>query len=114
MNVLITGATGFLGRYIVNEFINNDINPVVLVRDKNKIPEAWVNIDVIIGDINDDLSSQLSNLKIDCIIHNAAKTPGADLNNANNSILRDEFFRVNTEGTKNMVLLGKKLNCRSF
>jgi len=114
MNVLITGATGFLGKYIIEELINKDICIVALVRDTTKPPNTWDNVKIINGDINDDLTVLLKGVKIDCIIHNAAKTPGADFNTASKKELKNDFFNVNKKGTESMVLLGEKLKINHF
>ena len=42
MKVLVTGATGFLGKYLVQELVENNYEVVALGR--NKIDIDWVQI----------------------------------------------------------------------
>lgn len=39
MNVLVAGATGYLGRYMVNELVRHGLNVRVLVRDASKLDD---------------------------------------------------------------------------
>ena len=39
MNVIITGATGFLGKYLLKRFVEDKSNVVVITRNAKKIDE---------------------------------------------------------------------------
>ena len=41
MNVIVTGATGFVGQYLVKEFQKRGDEVTVLIRDKNKAIGLW-------------------------------------------------------------------------
>ena len=43
MNVVVTGATGFVGQWLVNELIVANNYVYILARDKNKVPSNWKN-----------------------------------------------------------------------
>ena len=46
MKILISGATGFIGKYLVNHF--KDSNDIYIIgRDKNKINRIWKYIHLI-------------------------------------------------------------------
>ena len=56
MRVLITGATGFVGRALVKELLVKGIEILVVIREKGNIPDWWKKerkIDIIYGDLND-------------------------------------------------------------
>ena len=37
-NVIVSGATGFIGRWLVNELISHEVNVKAVLRDKSKLP----------------------------------------------------------------------------
>lgn len=41
MKVLVTGATGFIGRHLVNALLQSNCQVTVLVRDKMQTPDSW-------------------------------------------------------------------------
>lgn len=41
MRVVVTGATGFVGQWLIKELIKQDNEVTVLVRDKNRLPCEW-------------------------------------------------------------------------
>lgn len=91
MNIFVTGATGFIGRYLVQELLNHDYNVKILSRDKSKtIPKT----EQIIGDITkpESFSNALSD--VDVVFHNAAY--------AMDYGKKQDFFKINVEGTKNV------------
>jgi nucleoside-diphosphate-sugar epimerase len=100
MKVLVTGATGFLGKAIVKEFSQNGVDVISLSKSSKQFQ----------ADVTDENS--LEKLKvfkhIDLIIHSAGlahqfgKTP------------RKKFFDVNVKGTENLLNLAKSLQTNHF
>lgn len=43
MRAIVTGATGFVGKWLVKELLERGYDVSVLVRNKNYIPESWSN-----------------------------------------------------------------------
>lgn len=41
MKAVVTGATGFVGRWLVKELLNQEDEVTVIVRDKKRIPKEW-------------------------------------------------------------------------
>lgn len=85
MNILITGANGFLGKVIRNVLNNNDI--ITLSRTNSTL--------------NFDLSNSipLIDTHIDLVIHSAGK---AHLNPTSNDEILN-FYTINVVGTKNLL-----------
>lgn len=109
--VLVTGGTGFLGSYIIKELVARQFQVRAIRRHSNLptyIPEhilksvEWVNGDVL------DLVGMDEALKgVDCIIHSAAKVSFQHKE-------RKQMFRVNIDGTANLVNLAIERNIRHF
>lgn len=85
-NVLVTGASGFLGQHIVNVLLN-DVSIKTLSR--------------LNGDYNYSLEYQIPifNEYFDTIIHVAGKAHSVPKNDLEN----DAFFDVNVKGTQNLL-----------
>jgi nucleoside-diphosphate-sugar epimerase len=104
MKILVTGATGFLGKFITTELVKNSfqIIPVSRVNSINSIG---------IGDI--DESTKWEHLLNNCgvVIHLAARVHQMH-DDSPNPLL--EFRRVNTEGTLNLARQAKKSGVKRF
>jgi CDP-glucose 4,6-dehydratase len=82
-NVLITGATGFVGRWLVRVLLRLDANPIVILRDltSNRLDQFWNtegsnHVQCVIGDISDlkNVSRTFSDYEIEFCFHLAAQT----------------------------------------
>lgn len=97
MNILITGATGFIGGFIVDEALRQGYNVWAAVRQsssKKYLQNPRINfIEVNLGD-KDQIVGKIKDLQLDYVIHAAGVTK---------SIHREDFLRVNTLGTRNLV-----------
>ena len=68
-NILLTGATGFIGSNILNEIqLNNTIFIIQRIASKSKIKKLK-NIKIITFGNYNSLSNKLKNIKVDTIIH---------------------------------------------
>ncbi len=103
MNILITGATGFIGSFIVEEALRRGMNVWAAMRktsSKAYLTDERINfIELNFGN-KEDLKRQLQSLQFDYVVHAAGVTK---------SIHADDFYRTNTEGTKNLVLALQEL-----
>ena len=87
--ILITGASGFLGKSILNFFSSQDIS--ILSVGRNSLNE-----------IKCDLSSEIPNLnltEIELVIHAAGKAHSIPIN----QLEINRFFEVNVIGTQNLL-----------
>lgn len=76
MNVLVTGAGGFLGRELVARLLDRGHQVRAMVRPFSDVPEWPSTVDVVKADLRvpPDLRSMLEG--IDCVIHLASATSG--------------------------------------
>jgi nucleoside-diphosphate-sugar epimerase len=94
--ILITGASGFLGRSILNFYSSQDISILSLGRTG-------------LNEINCDLSSEIPNFnvsKIELVIHAAGKAHKIP----KTKIEVSQFFEVNIRGTQNLLISLEQLS----
>ena len=97
-NILITGATGFIGKALVLELIQKSFDILIVVRQKtNLFPDKVIQF--VVGDFenNPDFSASLAGA--DCVIHLAGK---AHVINKVKVPVLDEFRKINTALTLNL------------
>jgi nucleoside-diphosphate-sugar epimerase len=98
LKLLITGATGFIGKTLVLELIRQNFNILIAVRQKNsQFPDEVKQF--VVGDFESNPDFSTSLIGVDCIIHLAGKAHVIDKTKA--SVL-DEFLKINTELTLNL------------
>ena len=103
MRILITGASGFIGSFIVEEALRRGYETWAVVRKSSS--KAFLK-DERIHFIELDLSSetqmtqQLTGLQFDYVVHAAGVTKCLD---------KEDFHRINTEGTQHLVHVLKAL-----
>jgi nucleoside-diphosphate-sugar epimerase len=70
MKIAITGATGFIGKYVVAELIKRSISPTVAIYPKDPIPESFKTLTQVKLDIKDPPANIYELLgKPDVLIH---------------------------------------------
>lgn len=107
MKILITGATGFLGRAICEEFGGDEFE--VFTISRKPMPEGNSEKHFQIDIADSESARQIESLpKIDAVIH------AAGLAHRFNKTDRKEFWQVNVEGTRNVVERASKLNAGHF
>lgn len=95
--ILITGATGFIGGFIVDEALRRNMDVWVAVRrnsSRKYLKDSRINfIEINLAD-EDGMTAKLKDMKPDYVVHAAGVTK---------CIHKEDFSRINTEGTKNLV-----------
>ncbi len=97
MKILITGSTGFIGSFICEEAVNRGFETYAAIRKTSSLKYI---ADERIKKIELNLSSKeqlveaLSQHEFDYIVHAAGATK---------CLNKQDFFRINTDGTKNLI-----------
>lgn len=98
--ILVTGGTGFLGSYIIQQLVEKGYS-VRAIRRSNKLP-CWIDKNVFSsvqwmeGDVLDVVALDEALEGVDAVIHAAAVVSFLKKE-------RKEMYQVNAEGTANMV-----------
>ena len=95
--ILVTGATGFIGSFIVEEALNKGMEVWAAVRKTSSLEylrDSRIHRIELNLSSEDDLKSQLKDHPFDYVVHAAGVTK---------CIHQEDFYRINTEGTKNLV-----------
>ena len=95
--ILITGGSGFIGSFIVEEALNRNMETWVAVRSSSSrkfLQDTRIRFIELDFSSEENLRKQLSGHKFDYVVHAAGITKCLDKN---------DFFRMNTNGTANLV-----------
>lgn len=108
--ILITGATGFIGGFIVDEALSRNMEVWVAVRKSSSrqwLTDERINFIELNLSSQEQLEKQLKGITFDYVVHAAGVTK---------SLNTEDFYRINTEGTKNLVnaLLALNLPIKKF
>ncbi|MCY7008196.1 NAD(P)-dependent oxidoreductase [Fusobacterium simiae] len=105
MKILLTGATGFLGKYVIDELKNNSYQVVAFGRNE-KIGQTLIDKDVEFykGDIENKEDLLKASQNCSAVIHAAAlSTVWGKWEN---------FYKINVLGTKNVVKVCEEKNLK--
>ncbi|MCS6804720.1 MAG: NAD-dependent epimerase/dehydratase family protein [Acidobacteriota bacterium] len=108
-NVLVTGATGFVGGRLIERLaMNSGVRLRALVRHLEKARSLIAgNVDLVQGDITDRRSLDAALSDCDLVFHCAALMHDATTD-------AQVFHRVNVEGTRNMLEAALQAGVRRF
>lgn len=109
MKAVVSGATGFVGKWLVEELLNRDNEVTVIIRDKTNIPKSWIgNVKICECDLQKYDQLNVENEDQDCFFHLAwGGTSGIDRSN-----VRLQLYNI--QATCDAVKVAKKLGCRRF
>lgn len=102
-NMLITGATGFIGGFIVEEALKRNLNVWVAVRKSSSrkyLTDPRIHFLELNLNSKADLKAKLQPIEFHYVVHAAGVTK---------SLNQEDFFRVNTDGTRNLVDILREL-----
>lgn len=108
--VLITGASGFIGSFIAEEALRQGMEPWAAVRatsSRQYLSDERIRFIELDLSSEDVLKKQLAGHTFDYVVHAAGVTK---------CLNASDFYRVNTEGTKNLVraLISLKMPLQRF
>ncbi len=96
MKVALTGATGFLGRYLVDALLARGVEVIGVARDPDRVPELRARIELRRADLLEPRSLGEALRGADALVSNAALFSLSEGRPA-------EYARVNVEGTENLL-----------
>lgn len=108
--ILITGASGFIGSFIVEEALKRGFEAWAAMRKSSSkafLQDERIHFIELNLSSEEQLRQQLQGHQFDYVIHAAGVTK---------CLHQEDFFRINTEGTKNLVnaLLALKMPLKRF
>lgn len=96
-HILITGASGFIGSFLVEEALNRGMEVWAAVRKGSSMrylrDERIHKVELDLSSVS-QMQEALSALRIDYVVHAAGATKALRL---------EDFYKVNTQGTQNLV-----------
>ena len=110
MKILITGASGFIGSYIVEEALRRGLDTWAAIRKSSSreyLQDQRINFIELNLSSKEQLVKQLEGHTFDYVVHAAGVTK---------CLNKQDFRHINTEGTKNLVeaLLELKMPLKRF
>ena len=110
MKILVTGASGFIGSFIVEEALRRDMEVWAAVRKSSSrkyLTDERINFIELNLSSEDDLRQQLAGYEFDYVVHAAGATK---------CLHKRDFFKTNTDGTINLVnaLITLKMPIKRF
>jgi uncharacterized protein YbjT (DUF2867 family) len=105
VTVLVTGATGFIGPYVVHALRGREVPVRVLVREPRhgSNAAAW-GAEVVQGDVTDPESLRRATAGVDAVVHLVAIIKGS----------RADFERVMAQGTRDLVGAARDAGVKRF
>jgi len=95
--ILITGASGFIGSFIVEEALKRGFETWAAVRKSSSkafLQDSRIHFIELNLSSEEQLKQQLKDVEFDYVVHAAGVTK---------CLHKEDFFRINTEGTKHLV-----------
>lgn len=110
MKILVTGASGFIGSFIVEEALRRGMEVWAAVRKSSSrkyLTDERINFIELNLSSEDDLRQQLAGYEFDYVVHAAGATK---------CLHKRDFFKTNTDGTINLVnaLITLKMPIKRF
>ncbi len=112
MNILITGATGFVGGHLCSHLIDHGHAVRVLVRDRQRLTDALIDTTEVIeiSGLDDDEVIANACIGIDTVVHLAARVHRMSDNEAQ----RADYDRINCQASLNLARLAEAAGVRRF
>ncbi len=110
MKVAVTGATGFIGQYVVNRLISNDHTVVAIGRNETKLQKTFPDASVQIHQSNYEVKNLRDGFAgADAVVHLAAKRAGFQP-----TITQTEAFHTNIQLAKSVFHAALAENVRNL
>lgn len=109
--VMVTGASGFIGKFLCASLAKQQMLAQAIVRDVARLPVALQQFATIIPNLSPDVVKQLNFSDIDCVIHLAA-TAHIPVTGAADEL--DAYRRINCETTLALAQAAVQSGVRRF
>lgn len=113
MRVVVTGATGFVGKWLVRELIKQGTDVTVIVRNKDRVPAVWndYSVEVVEASLNRIALLEKGSFSKDTydIFYHFAWAGTSGMERADTRLQLG-----NAQAACEAVMLAKKLGCSSF
>jgi nucleoside-diphosphate-sugar epimerase len=104
MKALVTGASGFIGQALCSVLLESGAEVRKLGRSKSEL-----DVDFHYWDLSDDLDTKALN-GVDTVFHLAGKAHAL----SETHLDRDEYFQINTEGTRKLLQAAQCMGVQTF
>jgi nucleoside-diphosphate-sugar epimerase len=103
---LVTGATGFVGRRLVDRLLAEGSQVRVLVRNPGRLPSgARSRVEVVRGNLTDSAALAVAAAEVDIVLHLAALATAFERD-------PDRYFRVNVQGLEMLLQAAEAVGVR--
>lgn len=101
MKIAVTGASGFIGQYVVDRFADHGHELVALGRNRDRLVSAFKNMSVACRETDYTVATLCDHFDdCDVVLHLAAKRPASDTD----PLDFGEFYGPNVETTQNVLI----------
>jgi nucleoside-diphosphate-sugar epimerase len=104
--IALTGATGFIGSYLLGELTRRGYSVRVLLRRPTALPANCTN--AVIGDLSRPINVAAALADVDTVVHSAGLAPRMS------GAPDDDFRRLNAEATANLARAAGQAGVRRF
>jgi len=115
MRVAVTGATGFLGRYIVNHLLGEGHSCRCWTRaggDRGGFVEADGRLELLDGQLGDETATKKLVDGVYAVVHSALHRPGAGFRGAEGDLI--DFVQTNVLGTLRLITAARAAGAGRF
>jgi nucleoside-diphosphate-sugar epimerase len=116
MKVLITGGTGHIGVNLVRKLLDENHEPIVLVRESSIVGYLPEETDTVVADITDaqSLNETFETISPDAVAHLAAASGGLSKSSMQGGIDQAFAKKVNVKGTLNTYRAADSVGVKKF
>lgn len=108
--VLVTGASGFIGRHLIQRLLSDGFMVRALLRNSSLRPDWPPAVEIVIGDIRENQAIKSIAMDCDIVFHLAGKAHALSELHADDS----EYMSINVQGTKNLLEAAVAAGVKTF
>jgi len=107
-NILVTGATGYIGGRLIPRLIEKGYNVTCLVRDKSRVAGRWSKAKIVEGDVHkfDSLTTALKDIDIAYYLIHSMSSGEHNFVDLDEKAAENFSLKAKTAGVKRIIYLG--------